>query len=332
MTNKILPNTYQAFNIYVDQAMELLTGEEVKCLDFATRHILGWQDKVNMRRANISISRFVDGFTYKDGTRHGGTGLNRAAVIKALNELHRFGLVVKIGEAGTNGQEFELGESPNWALMIERREAKDAANRKRTAKGAEKALSKRRAEKAAKAGTSHAPAAGSTSHEPEAVRPTNQQRSVARTGAGTSDVRNQNHLQNQSQNQVQNAPGGAVVFDRNRVFDCVAWAAFSIKDMTELRTVPGKKDNPAGARIGKIRAWLIEYHGEMPEPLVAARVIDFKQKWASRRSYDMPRDNSKFATEWLAWEQEGLPAPGTQQSSKVQIGRKIEGGNDAKNI
>lgn len=321
MVNKILPNTYQAFNVYVDQAMELLTGEEVKCLDYATRHILGWQDKVNMRRSKISISRFVDGWTTTDGTRYGGTGLNRAAVIKALNELHRFGLVVKIGDAGPDGQEFELGESPHWALMVERREAKNAANRKRTAKGAEAATAKR---KAKKAGTSHAPAQASTSHVPGAVRRTHQQQSVAHTSTGTSDVRNQNQLQSQSQNQPQIDAGGPV-FDHQRVRDCVAWTAFGIKDMSKLP----KQDDLSTLRLNQIVAWLHTHYTGMSEAQIAARVVEFKQSWKSRRSITMPKKPDLFAEQWIAWEQESLPPPETSRSSNVSVGRKIEGGNDA---
>lgn len=102
------------------------------------------------------------------------------------------------------------------------------------------------------------------------------------------------------------------VFDKGRVFDCVAWAAFQIKDMRDLKPVivkGEKKDNPAGARIGKIAAWLKKLYVGKPEQYAATQVISFYHQWRGRRNYNIPRDLEKFIDEWLAWMQEGLPDP-----------------------
>jgi hypothetical protein len=80
--------------------------------------------------------------------------------------------------------------------------------------------------------------------------------------------------------------------------------------------------NPAGARIGKIRAWLLKHHKDMDEAQIAAKVRDFKQSWKDRRSYTIPRDDGKFATEWLAWEQEKLPAPDAAPKRVIVVQRK----------
>lgn len=158
-----IPNTFQTFNDYVDQAMELLSGEEYKCLSFACRHILGWQEKINKRRGSISITMFEQGFTTEAGKRFGGTGLTRGAIIKALGELVRFGLLNKVGDADADGQEYELGITPNWELMQERHATRQENNRKRT----QKATATR---KANQAGTSDV-----------LVRGTYQERYVGRT-------------------------------------------------------------------------------------------------------------------------------------------------------
>src|SRR6185503_3850332 len=86
MTN-ILPNSFQSPNDYIDLGMELLTSQEFQCLIFATRHILGWQDKINNRQRIMSLTMFQNGFTTPSGQHFGGTGLSRHAILKALDGL-----------------------------------------------------------------------------------------------------------------------------------------------------------------------------------------------------------------------------------------------------
>lgn len=113
----------------------------------------------------------------------------------------------------------------------------------------------------------------------------------------------------------------AARFNKARVFDCVAFAAFGIKDMRDLEAVEvdgKKKKNPAGARIGMISDWLKKFyllHTKSKEEKVdaereiAEKVAAFYKAWRGRRNYTIPKDASKFADEWIAWTHEKLPAP-----------------------
>ena len=183
MVAKIIPNAFQSPNDYVDVAMELLSGEEYKCLSFAARHILGWQDKINSREGVISLSMFEHGYTDASGGRYGGTGINRAAIQAALEALTIHRLLVKLGDPTPDGQRWQLGESPDWEGLAQRRAQQAADRRRRT----EKATAARQASRAA--GTSDVP-----------VRGTYQSQYVGRTDASTSDVLNQSHIKtNQNQ-------------------------------------------------------------------------------------------------------------------------------------
>lgn len=122
--SKIIPNTFQCFNAYIDRAMQHLNDSELRVLMFATRHILGWQDKINSRRGNISLGMFENGFTVTgdDGTttEYGGCGLGEAAIRAACKSLVEFGLLEKIGFPTEHGQEWRLGDSPVWEKLEQR--------------------------------------------------------------------------------------------------------------------------------------------------------------------------------------------------------------------
>ncbi len=148
------------------------------------------------------------------------------------------------------------------------------------------------------------------------------------------------------------APGGAVGvpsspfktadpeaprFNKARVFDCVAFAAFGIKDMRDLQAVEvegKKKKNQAGKRIGMISDWLKRFyllHTKSKEEKVdaereiAEKVAAFYKAWRGRRKYDIPRDASKFADEWIAWTQENLPAPKMGETTGLQTMSPLPG-------
>ena len=134
--SKIIPNTFQCFNAYVDRAMQHLNDSELRVLLFATRHILGWQDKINSRRGNISLGMFENGFTVTndDGetTEYGGCGLGEAAIRAACKSLVEFGLLEKIGFPTELGQEWRLGESPVWAKLEQRTQEIQEKRKKQT--------------------------------------------------------------------------------------------------------------------------------------------------------------------------------------------------------
>lgn len=173
-----IPNTFQTFNVYIDRAMELLTDAEFRCLMFATRHILGWRDKVNDRQGVISLTMFERGFETKAGAHFGGCGLSRGTIIEATNSLVTFGFLERIGHANMYGQRWQLSEGEiDWVKLETRKVERDAINQKRTIKATRASIKKR------EAGTSDV-----TSNVERTSAGTSDV-----TDAGTSDVLNQTH-------------------------------------------------------------------------------------------------------------------------------------------
>lgn len=165
----ILPNCFQSPNDHVDRAMHLLTPEEFVVLSYATRHILGWQDKIDDREGHISLSMFEDGFTTKRGVYFAGCGLRRPAIVKALEPLTTYRLLEKVGDPTMKGQKWHIGENVDWQGLEDRASEKRAKSKKRTAA-------------ATQAKKEQLVSGGGTSDEPvEVVRPTNQSWYVPRT-------------------------------------------------------------------------------------------------------------------------------------------------------
>jgi len=132
--NKYIPRTFQTPNAHVDELMHLLSGNEFKLLIFATRHILGWQDKISSRKANISLSMFEKGFTTKDGTHYNGCGLAKGTIISNLAPLAKFNILIPVGKATNAGQKYELTTNPDINGLTERHNESKTSKQKQTAK------------------------------------------------------------------------------------------------------------------------------------------------------------------------------------------------------
>jgi DnaD/phage-associated family protein len=138
--NRILPNTFQQPNIFVDRLMYYLTPEENVVLTFAVRRILGFQDNISSRKDNISLSQFVDGITAKDGTPlSNGCGLGTTAVRAALATLEKYKILLPSTTKPDprKGQEYWLQENElaiNWDGLEERVAEKRAKQARRTQK------------------------------------------------------------------------------------------------------------------------------------------------------------------------------------------------------
>ena len=170
-----IPNTFQTPNIYVDRAMQYLGCDELRCLLFATRHILGWKDRVDERTAKISLTMFEKGFKTGKGEIYAGCGLSRPAIKTALDGLVEFGFFIRIGDAGNDGQEWKLGTEIDWP-NLECRYAKSVEKkREKVAKAAKASGEKRR-----KSSTTDVPASSTTHVPPSQYDP--------RTTTGTTDV------------------------------------------------------------------------------------------------------------------------------------------------
>lgn len=136
MSNKLIPNTFQHPNAYIDWLSHYLTPQEEKVLGKAIREILGWHDKIESRRAKIALSIFTDGKKDRNGkTLCLGCGLSTGAVRAALTALNEFNILCKIGGPTQDGQEFYLQE--NWDAidfdgLEERLSKKSKGNAQRT--------------------------------------------------------------------------------------------------------------------------------------------------------------------------------------------------------
>lgn len=122
--SKILPNSFQTPNFFVDECMALLTGNEYKCLSFVARKTFGWQK----RSDRISKSQIM-----------AATGLGHEAVDKTMSALVQFGLVLRLSEnnARNNGAEWALQTEDarvRFDLLQARQALQTETNHKRTAK------------------------------------------------------------------------------------------------------------------------------------------------------------------------------------------------------
>lgn len=113
--NRILPNTFQHPNIFVDRLMAYLTPEENTVLTFSVRRILGFQDNISSRRDKISLTQFVSGQkSLKDGTPlSNGCGMGVTAVRSALETLAKYKILLPTTEKPDplSGQEYWLQEN-----------------------------------------------------------------------------------------------------------------------------------------------------------------------------------------------------------------------------
>jgi hypothetical protein len=101
---RMRPNTFPTPNEHVDLAMEMLTPEEYKVLNFAIRHTWGW----HVDQKAISITTFTHGYgPYR------GVGMSRSTVLKCLSELSRLEFLVPMGKADADGQVWAVGLDPN---------------------------------------------------------------------------------------------------------------------------------------------------------------------------------------------------------------------------
>jgi phage replication O-like protein O len=132
-TSKILPNSFQTPNFFVDECMALLTGNEFKCLSFLARKTFGWQK----RSDRISKSQII-----------AATGLANETVDKTMNTLVGFGLVLRMAENNpqNTGTEWALQTDDSqvrFDLLLDRQEKAVEAQRQKTEKGRQKLAEKR---------------------------------------------------------------------------------------------------------------------------------------------------------------------------------------------
>lgn len=166
--------------------MHLLTPEEWVVASYVCRHILGWQDSNSSRENEISLTMIERGFTAKTtGERYHGCGLARPTIVKALDALAKFCVLMKIGKATNSGQRWRIPDNDahvDYDGLKSRLEEKTNQGRKRT-KTARTTLKTKRA-------------SGQSDKPPQVVNPTNQKQLVPLTTGGKSDLLKQIHIKN----------------------------------------------------------------------------------------------------------------------------------------
>ena len=136
--SKIVPNSFQTPNLYVDRLMPLLTDIELRVLVYMTRRILGF----NRREDQISLSQFTDGLiSTKNGEQLDyGAGVSKEAARTALERLIKFGIVTQTQPYDSAKRvpatwSLQLDDALiDWRALQERREATKNAGVERAAK------------------------------------------------------------------------------------------------------------------------------------------------------------------------------------------------------
>jgi hypothetical protein len=133
--SKIIPNSFQTPNAYVDDYMAYLTPEEFAILIYIARRILGF----HKHQDRISLSQLEHGIkTRKGNVLDLGTGLSRPAIVRALQGLKTFGLIIQVASndpAKNHGACYELqldSKQISLAGLKERLEERRLKNRDRT--------------------------------------------------------------------------------------------------------------------------------------------------------------------------------------------------------
>jgi len=136
--SKIIPNSFQTPNAYIDEFMAFLTPEENVVLTYTARRIFGFHKDED----RISLSQYAEGIKAHDGSiLDYGTGLNKKAVRRALDALIAFGLIIEV-----EPYVIETSTPACYALQLDpekidssglhaRRAARVAMDSRRTAKG-----------------------------------------------------------------------------------------------------------------------------------------------------------------------------------------------------
>jgi hypothetical protein len=287
-----IPNTFQCFNMYVDRAMELLTDAELRCLLFATRHILGWKDRVSERAARLSLTAFENGFTDKNGKRYAGVGLSRPVIIKAVDSLVNFGFLERVGKPTPKGQRYELSDGDiDWSTLEARKAEKDNKNQKRIKKATAASLE-------ARGVTSDLPV---TSHGTGTSDVTGTGTSDV-TGTGTSDVTESNPPSNPPTNPYIAPPAKGAAFtdlikawlDTTGIIDPNAYGKKAFRDVAKAMLDKGITPQDVSEHTQEKKRDPFWQDKPIPLTEVAKTILPWKEKQARPARYGaepMPTDD-----------------------------------------
>lgn len=132
MSDKLIPNTFQCPNAYLDELGTLLDDGEFKTLMYLVRHIYGWQDKIAKSRARLSLSKIANGFTTKEGNVYTGSGQSEQTVSRCLKALAKFGIIRQASKnnLANDGAEWEL--RPHSGIKFDELRARKTTKKDKT--------------------------------------------------------------------------------------------------------------------------------------------------------------------------------------------------------
>lgn len=121
--SKIIPNSFQVPNYFVDTCMRYLHGNEMKCVTVISRKTFGWHKSSD----RISKSQLME-----------LTGLSKETIDEVMSNLVAFGLVIRVSEndARNRGTEWALqldSDLIDIDAMIARQQLKRNTHRQQTA-------------------------------------------------------------------------------------------------------------------------------------------------------------------------------------------------------
>lgn len=140
-----LPNSFQMPNSVIDTLMPLLTDSEFRVLCWVMRHIMGWTQNAERKRARIAQTLIENGYTWTDskGKDHvfAGCGVGRGAIKTAIRTLEKYRIITKRGKLTNDGYEWELTlitqDDVDIVGLTLRQDTKQRGNKKRTEKARE---------------------------------------------------------------------------------------------------------------------------------------------------------------------------------------------------
>lgn len=251
--SKIIPNSFQYPNYYSDELMWLLSGDEQKVLLYTVRRILGFHKE----KDNISLSQYTDGLHTKTGeVLDYGTGLNRPAVISAIEMLVACGIIVEIPESHSQaGKCYALqldSDKINLQPLHDRRDARHQIGQRRTEKA-------RQSAKQVVSGTDH-PVVSETDQRGSVGLTTGSQSDLPEVVSGTDT---QNKVETQKETKGKEAPPVLVEVTPDGITDALeeiypghAPNFRTIRQMYDLAV----KLNATAADVRKFPVWLQTNH------------------------------------------------------------------------
>lgn len=297
MSAKIVPNTFQTFNAYIDRAMIHLTDAEFRVLMYATRHIMGWQDKINSRMGYISLEMFENGFNYTDEDgeelHFAGCGLRRNAISKALGSLCEFGFLERVGKPTEKGQQWRLVAKPQWQKLEARSAEIAARNQKRLTKANEALAAKKANPPLPVSSDDTIPSDDMTlvsSHDTQPV---------------SSDEHKQNQVQNQYQNDaLPTSPKVLPLKPRNEWYDAIqktwGYTAGLNNDIEKMLRGTATK--------GEYKTYRLEQPLQSPPELLEWKDWYFNVKNNGRKDVILVSKLTKIQSsigEWQVWKTKG---------------------------